>query len=62
MYSLVTKIAILVNRAVLLEIILPAPGLIKPIIEELLVEADPIKISVTINNTFFLFNDLYFFF
>ena len=55
MYSLVIKIAILVNKAVLLEIILPAPGLIRPIVEELTVEADPIKISVIISNTFFLY-------
>ena len=33
MYSLVIKIAKLVNRAVLDEIIIPAPGLINPIIE-----------------------------
>ena len=33
MHSLVIKIAILVNRAVLDEIIIPAPGLIKPIVE-----------------------------
>ena len=62
MYILVIKIAILVNRAVLLGIIIPAPGLIKSIVEELIVGADPINISVIINNTFFLFNDLYFFF
>ena len=36
------SIAILVNRAVLLEIIKPAPGLMKPIVEEPLVEAEPI--------------------
>ena len=60
-YSLVINIAILVNRAVLLEIIIPAPGLIKPIVEELIIEAEPFKISVIINNTFFLFKFLYFF-
>ena len=51
--SLVIKIAKLVSKAVLLEIILPAPGLIKPIVEKLIVEATPINISsVVINNTF----------
>ena len=52
MYSFVIKIAILVSRAVLLEIINPAPGLIKPIVELLIADPDPIKISV-INNIFF---------
>ena len=51
--------AILVNRVVLLEIILPELGLIKPTVEELIVEADPIKISVIIKNTFFLVKILY---
>ena len=55
------KIAILDNKAVLLDIILPTPGLIKANDEELIVEADPIYISVIINKTLFLFNDLYFF-
>ena len=41
--------------------IIPAPGLIKPIVEELIVEAKPIIISVEINNTLFLFKLLYFF-
>ena len=53
-YSLVNETAILVNRAVLHEIILPAPGLIKLIVEELIVEADPVSISVIINNIFFI--------
>ena len=61
MYSFVIKIAIDVNKAVLDEIILPAPGLIKPIADELTVEAPPTRISVIINNTFFLFKLLYFF-
>ena len=54
------KIAILVNKAVLLEIIMPAPGLIKLIFEELITEADRTNILVIINNSF-LFSDLYFF-
>ena len=58
---MVINIAILVNSAVPLEIKIPAPGLIKPIVEERIVEAEPINISVKINNTFFLINLLYFF-
>ena len=60
-YSLVINTAILVNRAVLLEIIMPAPGLIEPNVEELIVEADPFYISVVINNIFLLFKLLDFF-
>ena len=60
LYSLVIKIALLVKRAVLDEIIIPAPGLIKPIVDEPTAEADPTSISVIINNTFFLFKLLYF--
>ena len=55
MYSLVINTAKLVNRAVLLEIKIPAPGLIKPVVELLKVEADPIRISVIIlKNSFSL--------
>ena len=61
MYSFVIKLAIDFNRAVLLELIIPAPGLIKPIVEELIGEADPNIISVRIIITFFLFSDLYLF-
>ena len=61
MYSLVTKIAILVNRAVLIELIVRAPCLIKTIVELLIVEADPTGISVIINKFFCLIIDLYFF-
>ena len=61
MYSLAIKIAIFVNKAVLLEIIIPAPGVISPIAEVLIADPDPIKISVIINNIFFLFKLLYFF-
>ena len=59
MYSLVIKIAILVITAVLLEIIIPAPGLIKPIVEELIAEVELIIISVIIIKIFFLFKLLY---
>ena len=54
MGSLVINIAILVIKAVLLEIIMPAPGLINPIVEVLIVEALPTSISVIIDNTFFI--------
>ena len=54
--------AILVNKTVLLEKILPAPGLIKPIFEVPIVDTDLIKVSVTFNITFFLFKFLYFFY
>ena len=62
MHSLVIKIALLVNRAVLDGTAIPAPGLIKPIVELLIVEADPNIVSVIINNTFLFFKFLYFFF
>ena len=52
-YSFVIKIAILVNRAVLLGIKIPAPGLIKPIVDEPTAETDPTSISVIINSIFF---------
>ena len=58
---LVIEIAILVNKDVLDEIIIPAPGLIKPIVELPNADPDPIKISVIYNNIFFLFKFLYFF-
>ena len=61
MYSLVIEIAILVNSTVLLEIIIPALGFNTANVLELIVEADPIKIYVIINNIFFLFKLLYFF-
>ena len=53
-YSLVIKIAILVNKSVLLEIIKPAPGLIKLIVNEPTAAAEPNNISVIINNIYFL--------
>ena len=61
MYSLMIKVAILVNRAVLDDIIIPAPGLINPNVEVLIADPDPINILVIINNILFLFEDLYFF-
>ena len=60
MYSFVINIAIDVNKAVLDEILIPTPGLIKPNVELPIADPDPIKISVKINNTFFLFHDFYF--
>ena len=54
--SLVINIAIIVNRAALLETLLPAPGLIKPLVEELIVEADPINNSAIITSIFFYLN------
>ena len=59
-YSLVIKIAILVNRAVLDETIVPAPGLMRPIVELPTAYPAPTSISVMINNIFFLFKLLYF--
>ena len=61
MYSLVINMAMDVNRAVLLEITIPAPGLIKAIDELPTALALPMSFSVIINNTFFLFKFLYFF-
>ena len=59
-YSLVIKIAILDKRAVLLEIILPAPGLIKAIDELPTALPAPTSISVIIK-IIFLFKLLYYF-
>ena len=61
MYSFVIKIAKLVNRSVLDEKTIPAPEIFNPIVELPIVDLDPIKISVIINNIFFLFDLLYFF-
>ena len=60
MYSFVIKIAIDVNRAVELDIITPALGFEIANVLEPIVEADPIKTSVVINNNVFLFNTLFF--
>ena len=59
MYSSVIKIAILFIEAVLLDIIVPAPGLIKPVVDEPIAEADPTSFSVITNSIFFLVKDLY---
>ena len=53
MHSLVIKIAILVKKAVLLEKTIPALGFNIAYVLELIVEADPIKISVKIIKIFF---------
>ena len=50
---MVINLATLVNRAVILEIKISALGLVKPIVEELIVAADRVENSVVINNTFF---------
>ena len=60
MNSLVIKIAILVNKAVEEVKTIPMLGLINDIVEVLIADPDPTKLSVIINYTFFLFNDLYF--
>ena len=57
-YSFVIKTAMLVNRAVLDEMIIPTPGFIKAIVELPIADPEPIKISVIIDNTFFLFKFL----
>ena len=59
--SLVIKIAIVVIKAEQLDNTTPMLGLIKDIVEVPIANPDPNKISVTINITFYLFNDLYFF-
>ena len=61
MYSFVIKTAIEVNRAELDDITTVMLGLIPDKVKVVNVEADPIKISVIIKNTFFLSKDLYFF-
>ena len=55
-FSLVIDISILVNRAVLDEMVISAPGLIKPIVELLIADPDPIKNSVRINSILFYSN------
>ena len=51
----------LVNRAVLIEIAIPAIGFNIAVVLELIVEADPIKIPVISKNTSCLFQDISFF-
>ena len=59
MYSFVIKIAKLVDRAVLDEIIMPTPGLMRPIVELLTADPASTSISVMINNTFFFYSNFY---
>ena len=61
MYSFAIKIAILVYKAVLIDIIMPAPGLTNPIVELPIADPDPIKIPAIIHNIFSLFNFSFFF-
>ena len=56
MHSFVIKIAIEVKRAVELVIIISALGFNVANVLKLIVEADPIKISVINIRSFFLFN------
>ena len=60
MYSLVFKIAILVNKAVEEVNAIPMPGLMNDIVEVLTADLDPIKLSVIIKN--FSFFKLFYFF
>ena len=60
MYSFVIKIAIDVKRAMELDIIRPTLGLTIDSVLDVIVEADPNKMSVIIKSSFFLFK-LYFF-
>ena len=62
MYSIVIKIAIPVNEAVEEINTIPMLGLTNDIVEVLTANHDPIKISVIINNIFFLFKILYLFY
>ena len=55
-YSLVIIVAILVSKAVLLDIIIPAAGLIKPIVELPIAEPIPTSFSVIIIILFFNLN------
>ena len=51
------KIAIEANRAALDDITIPALGLIIDRVELVIIKSDPIKISLMIDNTLFLFKD-----
>ena len=61
MYSLVINIAKLVIGAVEEVITIAMLGFPKEILEVVIVDADPNKVSVIINKTFFLFKLLYLF-
>ena len=60
-YSLVIKIAILVNKAVEEVNTILILGFDNDIVEVPIADPDPTNNSVIINNTFFLFRDLNFF-
>ena len=60
MYSFVIKIAILVNKSVLDDMVKPAIGFNITNVLKFFVEADPINNSVITNKNFFLFKLLYF--
>ena len=59
--SLLIKTAIQGNKIVLLEILIHAPGIFKPIVYEPAVEADPTSISVMVDSVFTLINLFYIF-
>ena len=61
MYSLVIKIAIDINKPEELLNTIPMLGFINDIVEVVIADPDPNKISVIINNIFFLLILLYFF-
>ena len=60
-YSFVIKIAIEVNKAEQVVMGIPIDGLISEKVLDVIANPLPIKISVIINKTFFLFKFLYFF-
>ena len=57
MYSFVIKIAIEVIKAEQLAMGIPIDGLISEKVLDVIADEDPMRSSVTINNTFFLFKD-----
>ena len=56
MYSFVIKIAVDANRAMELDNVKPAIGFKIGNVLEIILEADPIRISLINNNTFFYLN------
>ena len=60
-YSFFLEIAILVKKAEQLAMGIPILRLTKDKVLDVTVDLDPIKISVRINNTYFLLTLLYFF-
>ena len=61
LYSFVVKIANEVNKAEQLAMKIPTDGLIDEKVLDVTADPDPIKISVIINKTFFLFKLFYLF-